>query len=112
MSTVLDNRIETHEGPEPRMLTEDVRAVLRTQIRPESKDSGTAVAQIAARAGVSPRTVYRQLNPNEGKETMSLDLGDRLCLACGLHPAMAGVRLMHSNGQVTPYVYHDSDLVA
>lgn len=103
MPTVLDAVMETHDGPEPRILTEDVQRVLRMVIRP-GEDDGAAVALIAERARVSTRTVYRVLNPDESKETISLGLGDRLCLACGVHPAMANVRLKWSDDTVTPYV--------
>jgi len=105
--TVLDNILETHTGQEPRFITEDIRAVLRSVIRPDASDAGDAVAQIAARAKISPRTVYRVLNPKEGKETISLDLGDRLCLAAGFHPATVHVRLLHSDGRITDYLHNE-----
>lgn len=85
MPTLLDNITERHEGPEPRVLTSDVQAVLRTVIRPGDEDAGVAVATIAAAAGVSTRTVYRVLNPDEDKPTISLQLADRLCVAAGSH---------------------------
>jgi hypothetical protein len=81
---LLDGIKESHEGPEPRVFVVDVQAVLRRVIRP-GQDDGAAVTMIAERAGVSTRTVYRVLNPEEGKETISLDLADRLCNACGDH---------------------------
>jgi len=84
MATLLDGILESHEGPEPRVLTEDVQRVLKMIIRP-GHDNGAAVASIASRARVSTRTVYRVLNPGESKDTISLDLADRLCLACGVH---------------------------
>jgi hypothetical protein len=84
MPTLLDGILETHEGPEPRVFTSDVQTVLRHVIRP-GEDDGAAVALIAERAGVSTRTVYRVLNPDESKETISLDLADKLCVACGTH---------------------------
>lgn len=86
MPTILDGILEGHDGPEPRVLTEDVQRVLRSVIRPGA-DDGAAVASIALRAGVSTRTVYRVLNPDESKPTISLDLADRLCLAAGVHIA-------------------------
>ena len=92
MPTLLDNELEVHEGPEPRVMTADVQAVLRRVIRP-GDDGGAAVSSIADRARVSTRTVYRVLNPDESKETISLDLADRLCLACGVHIAFACPRL-------------------
>lgn len=85
MPTLLDNILETHDGAEPRAITADVQAVLRRIIRPGDDEGGEAVAQIAARAGVSTRTVYRVLNPSESKPTISLDLADRLCVAAGVH---------------------------
>ena len=102
MATLLDNITETHEGPEPRVLTEDVQGVLRAVIRPGDDDSGEAVASIAEKAHVSTRTVYRVLNPSEAKPTLSLDLADRLCLAAGVHIAFA-CQLVWPDGTVTPY---------
>lgn len=103
MPTLLDNITEPHEGPEPRILTEDVQAVLRQVIRPGDDNSGEAVASIAEKATVSTRTVYRVLNPEEAKPTLSLDLADRLCLACGVHIAFA-CKLVWPDGSITPYV--------
>ncbi len=84
MATVLDNQIEEHDGPEPRVRTSDVQAILQSVVRPD-EDDGVSVSLIASRAGVSTRTVYRVLNPDEKKTTISLDLADRLCVACGTH---------------------------
>lgn len=84
MPTVLEGILETHEGPEPRVVTEDVRAILHNVVRP-GEDNGAAVALIADRARISARTVYRVLNPTGYKDTISLDLADRLCIACGTH---------------------------
>lgn len=103
MPTLLDDILERHEGPEPRVVTADVQAVLRRVIRPGEEDAGVAVSEIAEKARVSTRTVYRIMNPAEAKPTISLDLGDRLCLACGVHPAFA-VRLQWPDGTLTPYV--------
>lgn len=101
MPTLLDWVLETHDGPEPRVLTEDVQAVLQRVIKP-GEDDGAAVASIAERAGVSSRTVYRVLNPDENKVTVSLDLADKLCLACGTHIAYS-CRLIWPNGDITDY---------
>lgn len=101
MPSPLDNILESHDGPEPRVLTADVQAVLQTTIKP-GQDDGAAVALIAERAGISTRTVYRVLNPEETKETISLDLADRLCVACGVHMS-ASVRLRWSDGSITEY---------
>lgn len=84
MATLLDNVLETHDGPEPRVVTEDVQRILERIVRP-GQDDGSAVALIAERARVSSRTVYRVLKPDEDKQTISLDLADRLCVACGAH---------------------------
>lgn len=100
MATLLDNRMENHDGPEPRVLTQDVQAVLRDFVRP-GQDDGAAVALVATRAGVSPRTVYRVLNPDESKPTISLDLADRLCVACGAH--VSTCRLVWANQTVSDY---------
>lgn len=103
MPTLLDNITETHDGPEPRILTSDVQAVLRRVIRPGDDDAGEAVASIAEKARVSTRTVYRVLNPAEAKHTLSLDLADRLCLAAGVHLALA-CNLVWPDGTITPYI--------
>jgi hypothetical protein len=100
--TVLDNILETHEGPEPRVVTADVQAVLRRVVRPGQDDAGVAVASIADAARVSTRTVYRVLNPDESKETISLALADALCLAAGVHIAFS-CRLVWPDGTITPY---------
>lgn len=102
MPTLLDDILEAHEGPEPRVPTEDVQAVLRRVIRPEDVDVGEGVASIASRAGVSTRTVYRCLNPDASRPTVSLDLADRLCLASGTHLAFA-CRLRWADGTTTSY---------
>lgn len=100
MPTPLDGIIETHEGPEPRVLTEDVQAILRRVIRP-SDDSGESVTLIAAKAHVSTRTVYRVLNPDESKQTISLELADNLCRAADSH--LRFCRLVWPDGEVTDY---------
>lgn len=102
MPSLLDEVLEVHDGPEPRVITRDVQQVLRSVIRPGA-DDGAAVASIASRAHVSTRTVYRVLNPDESKETISLDLADRLCLACGTHIAFT-CRLFWPDGRITDYV--------
>lgn len=102
MPTPLDDIIETHDGPEPRVLTSDVQEVLRRVIRP-GEDDGAAVTTIASAAGVSTRTVYRVLNPDDSKSTVSLDLADSLCVAAGVHIAFT-CRLKWPDGEITPYV--------
>ena len=106
MPTLLDDVLEEHDGPEPRVLTEDVQTVLRQKVRPADEEgNGQAVNLIAERAGVSTRTVYRVLNPDEAKVTISLDLADRLCLAAGSH--VAHTRLVWPDGAITPYITTD-----
>lgn len=107
MPTLLDGITETHRGPEPRVVTSDVQAILRRVIRPDDEDAGASVALIAERAKVSTRTVYRCLNPSESKESISLDLADRLCIAANSHVAMC--RLMWPDGRVTPYVTEEAE---
>jgi hypothetical protein len=102
MPTLLDNITETHEGPEPRVLIEDAKAVLRRVVRPGDDEGGEAVAMIAERAKVSTRTVYRVLNPDPEKKTISLDLADRLCVAAGVHISFS-CRLLWPDGRITPY---------
>lgn len=106
MSTLLDGKIEKHEGPEPRVLTEDVQAVLRGVIRP-GMDDGEAVSLIAEKAHVSTRTVYRVLQNQKdaskpGPPSISLDLADRLCLAAETHLALC-CRLLWPDGSITAY---------
>lgn len=105
MSTVLDCVRETHDGPEPRVVTAAVQAVLREIIRPDDEDSGRSVALIAERAGVSTRTVYRVLNPGKRDDgepaTISLDLADRLCRAADSH--LNRVLLYWPGGAITGY---------
>jgi hypothetical protein len=105
MSAVLDWILETHQGSEPRVLTEDVQGILRSIIRPGDDDSGESVSLIAERARVSTRTVYRVLNPaardDGAPPTISLDLADRLCLAADSH--LKECRLYWPDGSVTLY---------
>ena len=84
---------------EPKVLTEDVRAILRRVIRPDDDDGG-GVAMVAERAQTSTRTVYRVLSPKHA-DAISLDLADRLCLAAGSHVALC--RLKWPDGEITPY---------
>jgi hypothetical protein len=100
MATLLDNELERHDGPEPRVLTKDVQAVLAQKIRPGAT-LGESVALVAVRARVSTRTVYRVLNPEESKETISLDLADRLCVAAESH--LSACRLVWPGGVITDY---------
>lgn len=107
MPSPLDNVLERQDGPEPRVLTVDVRAILQEVVRPDSDDSGRSVALIAEKAGISTRTVYRVLNPEipDGKklEDLSINLGlaDALCLAADSH--ISYCRLVYPDGTVTSY---------
>lgn len=103
MASPLDFVEERHEGPEPRVNIFDVQQILRAVIRPGDEDTGKSVALIAQRAKVSTRTVYRVLNPEKGKTSISLDLADNLTLAAGSH--LAHCRLEWPDGTITPY--HD-----
>lgn len=85
---------------EPKVLTVDVRDILRQVIRPGEDDDGGGVTMIAEKAGTSTRTVYRVLSESHS-ESISLDLADRLCLAAGSHVALC--RLKWSDGSVTTY---------
>lgn len=105
MATVLDAIQERHDGPEPRVVTSDVQAILRRVIRPGEDDGGESVALIAEKARISTRTVYRVLQAD--KPTIGLDLADRLCLAADSH--LAHCRLAWSDGHITPYVTLDSE---
>ena len=98
--TLLDWQLEKHDGPEPRVLTEDVQAILRRVIRPGEDDGGESVALIAEKSGVSTRTVYRVLQ--RSTDSISLDLADRLVLAAESH--LAHCRLLWPSGQITDYV--------
>lgn len=100
MATLLDGILERHEGPEPRVVTSDVRSILRRVIRPGDEDGGASVSLVAERAKVSTRTVYRVLQGTT--ETISLDLGDRLCLACEAH--LLQCRLRWPDGSVSDYM--------
>lgn len=102
MATLLDNELERHEGPEPRVVTADVQAILQRIIRPGSDESGESVSLIAHKARVSTRTVYRCLNPDDNKPTISLDLADRLCVAADDH--ISSCRLVWPDGVVSSQV--------
>jgi hypothetical protein len=105
MATLFDWIRETHEGPEPRVLTSCVQSILREIIRPDDEDAGKSVALIAERASVSTRTVYRVLNPAQRDDglppTISLDLADRLCLAADSH--LRHTQLYWPDGTITEY---------
>jgi hypothetical protein len=103
--SILDDELERHEWPEPKVLTEDVQAILRNVVKPGTLDDGESVSLIADKARVSTRTVYRILNPTPPKDgrpaTISLDLADRVCIAADDH--VANCRLVWPDGRITPY---------
>ena len=103
MATLHSGIRELHDGPEPRVLTTDVQPILRRVIRPGDEHGGRSVALVAERARVSTRTVYRVLQGD--KDSIGLDLADRLCLAAGSHPVHT--RLVWPDGRITPYVTLD-----
>lgn len=92
--------VASDNAGEPKVLTEDVRLILRQVIRPGEDDDSGGVALIAEKAHTSTRTVYRVLSANHA-EAISLDLADRLCLAAGSHVALC--RLKWPDGSVTAY---------
>jgi hypothetical protein len=105
MPTILDWVLETHPGPEPRVLVDDVQRVLEAVVRPTNANGeqieGESVTLIAEKAGVSTRTVYRVLKPDPSKDTISLELADSLCVAANSH--LKHCRLKWPDGTVTPY---------
>lgn len=103
MATLHSGIRELHDGPEPRVVAADVQAILRRIIRPDSDEGGRSVALVAERARVSTRTVYRVLQGD--KDSIGLDLADRLCLAAGSH--LAACRLQWPDGSITAYVTVD-----
>ena len=106
MATLLDGIEERHDGPEPKVVTLDVQAILRRYVKPDNEDAGESVTLVAEKAGVSTRTVYRVLNPKPDPKTgevqpIALSLADRLCLAANGH--VSACRLQYPDGTVTPY---------
>lgn len=86
---------------EPRVVTDDIKRILRRVVRPDDPDQGEQVAQLSDKAGTSTRTIYRILSGNYGSD-MALDLGDRLALAAGDH--LVHCRLRMPNGRVVNYL--------
>lgn len=85
---------------EPTVLTADVRTILRRAIRP-GEDEGDTVTMLAHTAKTSTRTVYRVLG-GEYRDTMNLDLADRLVLAAGSH--LVHTRLQMPDGRLVDYL--------
>lgn len=102
--TLLDWVLEKHEGPEPRVVTEDVQEILTRVILPGEDGGERTVSLIAEKAGISTRTVYRVLQRTT--DTISLDLADRLCLAADSH--LLNCRLRWPNGTTTGYTYQST----
>lgn len=96
-------RDHTEVRGEPRVLTQDVGAILR-QATEASADLGAhpskSVATLAETAGTSTRTVYRVLSGST--ETISLDLADRLCLAANSHVSQC--RVKWPDGRIEAYL--------
>lgn len=102
MTSLLDAAPEAADYADPRVLAADIQSVLEEVIRPEDPDHGLSVAQVAERARVSTRTVYRHLTPE--KEDMSLELADKLCRACEVR-MRDRVRLVWPDGTITDYTH-------
>lgn len=86
--------------PEPRVVTEDVQKILRRVVKSEEDDGGNSVSLVAEKADTSTRTIYRVLAINT--ETISLDLADRICVACEAH--LMECRLSWPDGRITHYL--------
>lgn len=95
-----ESQVASDNSGEPKVLTEDVRLILKLALRPSEDDDTGGVAMIAEKAKTSTRTVYRVLSKKH-TEAISLDLADRLCIAAGSHVALC--RLKWSDGSVTSY---------
>lgn len=84
---------------EPKVLTDDVKRILRRVVQPDQDDAGDSVVMLAQRASTSPRTVYRVLAATT--HAINLDLADRLCLAADAH--LAECHLVWQDGSITSY---------
>lgn len=93
--------------PEPLVVAEDVRRVLRAVVRPDDPDEGVAVQRLAERAHTSTRTVYRCLNPKPrtdgSPQTLKLDLADRLVMAAGRQLSEIGCRVVIADGSTVEW---------
>lgn len=92
--------VTNQKETEPRVLTADVRAVLRRVVQPDDDDSGESVVALAERADTSARTIYRILA--RSTESINLDLADRVTLAANGH--LMECRLLWPDGTVTGYL--------
>lgn len=90
---------------EPRVLTDDVRRILRRVIRPDDPDEGEAVQRFAERADTSTRTIYRVLSGTAGSSTtppsLLLPVADRLVVAAGAH--LWETHVLLASGEVLEY---------
>lgn len=84
---------------EPKVLTSDLQSVLRRVVQVDQEGDGPSVATIAEKANTSTRTVYRAIAGTTPHT--SLDLADRLCIACGVH--LSECRLVWPDGSITGY---------
>ena len=68
---------------EPRVVAADVADVLKRRVMPDIDGAGESIASIADRSSTPEDTVLRVM---QGRwKTISLDLADRLLVACGSH---------------------------
>lgn len=74
---------------EPRVVAGDVAVVLRRRVKPHLDGVGESIASVAERSTTPEDTVLRVM---QGKwKTISLDLADRLLVACGGHISECGL---------------------
>jgi hypothetical protein len=83
---------------EPRVVTEDVKAILDRALSQFDADDGDSVGILAERAGTSTRTVYRVLQLSS--QDLSLDLADRLVVAAGGNISLDNCRLRWPDGRI------------
>lgn len=84
---------------EPRVLTEDLRAILLRELHTaEDRDDkeGDSAALLAEKANTSARTINRILRLKT--KTVDLGLADRLLVATGHH--LFEVRVQHTDGSI------------
>lgn len=86
---------------EPRVLTADVRQIIRRTVHPDDPDFGDSVERLAEDSGTSTRTIYRILG-NES-DSLQLDLADRIVIAA--HGHLSECRLVTVTGAVVEYDY-------
>lgn len=79
---------------EPRVVASDVAVVIRSRVLPHLDGAGESIASIADRAHAPEDTVLRVMQCKW--KTISLDLADRLLVACGGH--ISQCELIFPNG--------------